>query len=64
VIKEYLNGNPLLHDYQPYHVTRAELLIRLGRRREAAEAYNRALALTTNAVECAHLTLRRQSLRA
>jgi RNA polymerase sigma-70 factor, ECF subfamily len=51
-----------LHDYQPYQVTRAELLVRLGRRREAAGAYDRALALTTNAVEHAHLILRRRSL--
>jgi RNA polymerase sigma-70 factor, ECF subfamily len=53
-----------LPDYQPFHVTRAELLVRLGRRPEAAEAYNRALALTTNAVERAHLSLRRRSLGA
>jgi RNA polymerase sigma-70 factor (ECF subfamily) len=51
-----------LQDYQPYQVTRAELLVRLGRQREAAGAYDRALALTTNAVEHAHLTLRRRSL--
>jgi RNA polymerase sigma-70 factor, ECF subfamily len=51
-----------LESYQPYQVTRAELLVRLGRRREAAQAYDRALALTANAVEHAHLTLRRQSL--
>jgi RNA polymerase sigma-70 factor (ECF subfamily) len=48
-----------LDDYQPYQVTRAELLVRLGRHREAAEAYDRALALTANAVEHAHLTRRR-----
>jgi RNA polymerase sigma-70 factor, ECF subfamily len=51
-----------LRDYQPYQVTRAELLARLGRRGEAAEAYDLALALTANAVERAHLVLRRRSL--
>ena len=51
-----------LGDYQPYQVTRAELLVRLGRPAEAAGAYDRALALTTNAVERAHLTRRRRSL--
>jgi RNA polymerase sigma-70 factor (ECF subfamily) len=51
-----------LRDYQPFQVTRAELLARLGRRREAAEAYDLALELTANAVERAHLALRRQSL--
>ena len=48
-----------LDDYQPYQVTRAELLVRLGRQQEAADAYDRALALTANAVEHAHLTRRR-----
>jgi predicted RNA polymerase sigma factor len=50
-----------LPDDQPFHVTRAELLVGLGRRPEAAEADNRALALTTNAVERADLCLRRRS---
>jgi RNA polymerase sigma-70 factor (ECF subfamily) len=51
-----------LHDYQPYHVTRAELLVRLGRPDEAAKAYDQAIALATNAVEHAHLRMRRRSL--
>jgi RNA polymerase sigma-70 factor (ECF subfamily) len=51
-----------LRDYQPYQVTRAELLARLGRRRDAATAFDLALALTANTVERAHMTLRRQSL--
>jgi RNA polymerase sigma-70 factor (ECF subfamily) len=51
-----------LRDYQPYQVARAELLARLGRRRDAAAAYDLALALTANTVERAHLTLRRRSL--
>ncbi len=48
-----------LDGYQPYWVTRAELLLRAGRSAEAVAAYDRALALTENAVEHAHLTSRR-----
>jgi len=51
-----------LASYQPFHVTRAELLRRLGRLDEAAQAYDRALALTTNAVEREHLIRRRPSV--
>jgi RNA polymerase sigma-70 factor (ECF subfamily) len=40
-----------LDDYQQMHGARAELLFRLGREAEAAEAYERALELTPNAVE-------------
>ena len=45
--------------YPPYHVTRAELLVRLGRSTDARGAYDDALSLTTNAVERAHLARRR-----
>jgi RNA polymerase sigma-70 factor (ECF subfamily) len=48
-----------LDGYQPYWVTRAELLARAGRAAEAVAAYDRALALTENAVEHAHLRRRR-----
>ena len=48
-----------LAGYQPYWVTRAELLLRAGRSAEAVAAYDRALVLTENAVEHAHLTRRR-----
>jgi RNA polymerase sigma-70 factor (ECF subfamily) len=48
-----------LSDYQPYWVTRAEMLLRSGRSGEARDAFDRALALTDNAVEHAHLTRRR-----
>jgi RNA polymerase sigma-70 factor (ECF subfamily) len=51
-----------LTEYQPYWVTRAELLVRAERPTEALEAYDRALALTDNAVEHAHLTARRALL--
>ncbi len=48
-----------LTTYQPYWVARAELLARAERPAEAREAYDRALGLTDNAVEHAHLTDRR-----
>lgn len=48
-----------LETYQPFHVVRADLLTRLGRGVEAIEAYDRALALTGNAVERAYLRRRR-----
>jgi RNA polymerase sigma-70 factor (ECF subfamily) len=44
--------------FHAYHVVRAELLRRLDRRAEAAEAYERALHLTDNDVERAHLRSR------
>ena len=37
--------------YLPFHVTRADLLRRLGRRDDAAAAYDRALELSTNEAE-------------
>src|SRR5919106_1072054 len=40
-----------LDRYHHFHSARADLLRRLGRREEAAEAYRRALELTANAVE-------------
>ncbi len=40
-----------LADYHLLHSARADLLRRLGRRAEAAEAYRRALALATNDAE-------------
>ena len=40
-----------LDGYHPFHVTRADLLVRLGRHAEAAAAYDRALTLATNAAE-------------
>ena len=44
-----------LDDYHLFHATRAELLVRLGRPDEAAVAFERALVLTNNAAERAHL---------
>jgi RNA polymerase sigma-70 factor, ECF subfamily len=40
-----------LDGYQPFHATRADLLRRLDRRAEAAEAYRAALAITSNPAE-------------
>ncbi|TAL21633.1 MAG: RNA polymerase sigma factor [Frankiales bacterium] len=51
-----------LPSYLPFHVTRAELLVRLGRAAEAVEAYDRAVALSANAVERAHLERRRAAV--
>jgi RNA polymerase sigma-70 factor (ECF subfamily) len=48
-----------LPGYLPYHLTRAELLVRTGRTVEAREAYDGALALATNAVEREHVARRR-----
>jgi predicted RNA polymerase sigma factor len=40
-----------LDDYQHVHSSRGDLLLRAGRRDEAAAAYRRALELATNPVE-------------
>jgi RNA polymerase sigma-70 factor (ECF subfamily) len=53
-----------IEGYHPLHVTRADLLRRVGRRDEAAEAYDRAIALTTNAAERRFLERRRKQLTA
>jgi RNA polymerase sigma-70 factor (ECF subfamily) len=52
-----------LDRYHLFHATRADLLCRLDRSREAAEAYDAALALTTNAAERGFLENRRRSVR-
>ena len=51
-----------LDSYQPYHATRADLLARAGRRDEAVGAYDRAIELTTNAVERDFLVRQRATL--
>jgi RNA polymerase sigma-70 factor (ECF subfamily) len=51
-----------LATYHPFHVTRAELLRRLGRDAEAGSAYEDALALVANEAERAHLLRRRAEL--
>jgi RNA polymerase sigma-70 factor (ECF subfamily) len=47
-----------LEEYRPLHAARADLLRRLGRDREAAEAYARALEIPGNEVETAYLEQR------
>lgn len=49
--------------YHLLHATRADLLRRLGRHRDAAAAYDAALALVSNATERRFLEERRRSLR-
>jgi RNA polymerase sigma-70 factor (ECF subfamily) len=51
-----------LNDYHPFHATRADLLRRLGRSREAHRAYDRAIELSGNAAETAYLIRRRDQL--
>jgi RNA polymerase sigma-70 factor (ECF subfamily) len=51
-----------LDDYHPMHGARAELLRRLGRDAEAAEAYERALELVANPVERRHMERRLANL--
>jgi RNA polymerase sigma-70 factor, ECF subfamily len=51
-----------LDRYAPFHVSRADLLGRLGRNGEAAEAYRRGLELSTNPVQQAFLERRIEEL--
>jgi RNA polymerase sigma-70 factor (ECF subfamily) len=51
-----------LDGYYLFHATRADLLRRLGRRDEAAAAYDEATARTSNSAERAFLERRRDSL--
>jgi RNA polymerase sigma-70 factor (ECF subfamily) len=53
-----------LPTHHVFHVVRADLLRRLGRAPEAADAYRRAIALTENAAEAAYLRRRLQELSA
>ncbi|HTE58763.1 MAG TPA: sigma-70 family RNA polymerase sigma factor [Solirubrobacteraceae bacterium] len=60
---ESLLGDPALERYQPLHAAHAELLTRAGDTDGAASAYERAIALTANAVERAELERRLGALR-
>jgi RNA polymerase sigma-70 factor, ECF subfamily len=51
-----------LEDYQPFHVTRADLLRRLGRAEESRAAYDRAIAMTGNTAERDLLAARRSRI--
>jgi RNA polymerase sigma-70 factor, ECF subfamily len=53
-----LGASGELNSYHLYHAARADLLRRIGSRDRALEAYDRALALTTNAVERRYLRRR------
>jgi hypothetical protein len=59
-----LLGDSRLEDYQPLHAVRAELSRRSGDIAGAADAYRRAIALSSNAVERAELERRRLALSA
>lgn len=48
--------------FHPYHVTRAELLRAVHRLSDARRAYDRAISLTDNSAEIAHLIRRRDQL--
>jgi RNA polymerase sigma-70 factor (ECF subfamily) len=52
-----------LDHYYPFHATRADLLRRLGRHREAAAAYQRAAAMTPTDAEREFLRLRGRASR-
>jgi RNA polymerase sigma-70 factor (ECF subfamily) len=52
-----------LGNYHLFHSTRADLLARLGRGADAAEAYDAALSLATNAAERDFLAGRAEALR-
>jgi RNA polymerase sigma-70 factor, ECF subfamily len=58
-----LLGDPALERYQPLYAAHAELLNRAGDAEGARHAYERALALTANAVERAELERRMGALR-
>jgi RNA polymerase sigma-70 factor (ECF subfamily) len=60
-IVDRLEGD--LADYHAYHVTRADLLRRLGRSDASRAAYDRAIELAGNTAETAYLTRRRDQLR-
>ena len=51
-----------LEEYYLFHAARADILMRMGRNAEAADAYRRALALATNRVEQEFLSRRLSAL--
>jgi RNA polymerase sigma-70 factor (ECF subfamily) len=59
---EPLLADPALERYQPLYAAHAELLSRAGDAAGAAGAYERAIALTSNAVERAELERRKGAL--
>ncbi|HET9614227.1 MAG TPA: hypothetical protein VFP22_05415, partial [Candidatus Limnocylindrales bacterium] len=63
VVVDAIAGAGHLTDYPYLHSTRADLLRRLGRRDEAADAYGHALELTENEPERAFLRRRLDEVR-
>jgi RNA polymerase sigma-70 factor (ECF subfamily) len=61
---EPLLGQPALHRYQPLYAAHADLLRRKGDVAEAARAYQRAIDLSSNAVERIELQRRLRALTA
>ena len=57
-----LAGQLGLDGYHLYHATRADLLRRLGRRDDAADAYDAAIARAANGAERSFLARQRDSL--
>lgn len=55
---EKVGASGQLEQYHLFHAARADILRRLGRKTEAAEAYGAALALVTNSVEQEYLRMR------
>lgn len=53
-----------LDNYYLYHATRGDLLERLGQTAHAADAFQRAAALTSNETERKHLQTRREDIQA
>jgi len=60
---ERLAGRGALDDHHLYHAARADLLVRLGRRAEAAAAYRRALQLAATGPERRFLEGRLRAVR-
>ncbi len=58
-----LGASGELKGYHLFHAARADLLRRMGRNSEAAQAYEEALRLATNAVEREYLRARLNTLR-
>jgi RNA polymerase sigma-70 factor (ECF subfamily) len=62
VLIDQLGASGELNRYYLFHAARADLLRRLDRRREAKDAYEKALALVSNRVEEAYLRRRLEGL--
>lgn len=62
-LMDELGGSGELDRYHLYHAARADLLRRLGRNDEAAEAYRTALGLATNLAERRYLERRLGEVR-